>query len=431
MNLISKATLSLIAVLTAAGTVAAFKPTLTFQVGDAGAGMEQVETRDRLEERVAANALPPSLPAAAPGGVLAVNAYRNVRVLGHVSAGEFTRLMTAMTLWVSPNQGCAYCHAPQRDAGGNIVKNEEGYPIADINNMHSDELYTKVVARRMLQMTMRINADWKPHVQQTGVTCYTCHHGNPVPLNLWFDQEASPNDDGQVGYRGSQHAPSPIAGQSSLPNGSLRPFLGGGNENVRVISTEALDSQNRASIKETEWTYGFMMHMSKSLGVNCTYCHNTRSMGAWSSSPAPRTSAWYGIRMARELNREYLEPLHPLFPPERLGPTGDVPKVNCATCHAGAFKPLLGASMLKDYPILAEAKPQPPKESAPPVNSAFVGGFGGASSGAGLGGREAGAGGSVQFEPPGEVEPPKPLPSVLPSASTPAFREAVPPSTPR
>jgi photosynthetic reaction center cytochrome c subunit len=44
-----------------------------------------------------------------------------------------------------------------------------------------------------------------------------------------------------------------------------------------------------------------------------------------------------------------------VFPAERLGPQGDVAKLNCATCHQGAFKPLYGQSMLKDHPELASA----------------------------------------------------------------------------
>ncbi|MGA0927264.1 MAG: photosynthetic reaction center cytochrome c subunit family protein, partial [Burkholderiaceae bacterium] len=31
---------------------------------------------------------------------------------------------------------------------------------------------------------------------------------------------------------------------------------------------------------------------------------------------------------------------------------GDVAKVNCSTCHQGAFKPLYGAEMAKHYPEL-------------------------------------------------------------------------------
>jgi photosynthetic reaction center cytochrome c subunit len=57
--------------------------------------------------------------------------------------------------------------------------------------------------------------------------------------------------------------------------------------------------------------------------------------------------------MVRNLNNEFLTPLTPVFPDYRLSPEGDGPKVGCQTCHKGSFKPLLGASMLPDYPELA------------------------------------------------------------------------------
>ena len=60
--------------------------------------------------------------------------YQNVKVLGAVSTERFNHLMAEMNQWVAPpEQGCNYCHNPE--------------------NMASDEKYTKVVARRMLQMT--------------------------------------------------------------------------------------------------------------------------------------------------------------------------------------------------------------------------------------------------------------------------------------
>jgi photosynthetic reaction center cytochrome c subunit len=66
-----------------------------------------------------------------------------------------------------------------------------------------------------------------------------------------------------------------------------------------------------------------------------------------------RLNSWYGVTMVRELNNEWLEPLQPVYPEKRLGPTGDAPKANCATCHRGVNKPLNGQSMLPDYPNLA------------------------------------------------------------------------------
>ena len=93
---------------------------------------------------------PSAMPALAPPRVqpaarCASAEYENVQVLGHLTTAQFTRLMTAITTWVAPTQGCAYCH--------------------NTNNLASDELYTKVVARRMLQMTQHINENWQVHVQ--------------------------------------------------------------------------------------------------------------------------------------------------------------------------------------------------------------------------------------------------------------------------
>ena len=56
--------------------------------------------------------------------------------------------------------------------------------------------------------------------------------------------------------------------------------------------------------------------------------------------------------MARDLNLKYMEPLQSTFPTHRLGETGDVAKVYCATCHQGVYKPLNGAKMAQDYPEL-------------------------------------------------------------------------------
>ncbi|MDP3503426.1 MAG: photosynthetic reaction center cytochrome PufC [Myxococcales bacterium] len=364
MSMWLKVTGSFLAVLLSMGVYYAFRRVAVFQQGYPGVGMELLESEQALNAKVAANVVPAPLPPAASGGQLSVDAYKNVQVLGHLSSADFTRLMTAMTLWVSPEQGCAYCHAPKLDANGNPEKDEDGYVIADVNNLHADTLYTKRVARRMIQMTMHINQDWQTHVKGTGVTCYTCHRGNPVPSNIWFNASA-PRVDDLGGNNDYMNAPSGRVASTSLPNNVYEVFLAG-NSNIRVISEQALPNTNRASIKQTEWTYGLMTHMSTSLGVNCTYCHNTRSMAEWNTSPPQRTTAWYGIRMVRGLNNEYLTPLTDQFPDYRKGPHGDAPKLNCSTCHNNAFKPLLGVSMLKDYLVLAEAKPQPAKTPVEP-----------------------------------------------------------------
>ena len=312
-------------------------PVQTVQRGFRGTAMEELYNPRDSALLLAKNQAPPSLPYAGNTGPKAGTVYKNVQVLGDVSVGEFTRLMVSITNWVAPAQGCAACH--------------------NTANMAEDSVYTKVVARRMLQMVQHINADYKPHVAETGVTCYTCHRGQLVPSQIWFNPAPSRFNGAAETGTGMGRA-APAAGGSSLPYDPFTPFLEKA-EPIRVQAEQALPGTDLHSIKETEWTYALMIHFATSLGVNCTYCHNTRAFGSWEESTPQRVTAWYGINMVRDLNDNYLDPLQPVFPAGRLGPTGDAPKVNCATCHQGVFKPLYGVSMVKTFPEL-----QGPTQSA-------------------------------------------------------------------
>jgi photosynthetic reaction center cytochrome c subunit len=330
-------TLRCAAVLAAALVLVACEkpPPETVQRGPRGTGMVQVYNPATLAEQAPNNVAPEPLPAASPDGPKAGQVYQNVKVLGHLSVAEFARTMTAMTNWVAPGQGCVHCHNP--------------------TNFADDSIYTKVVSRRMLLMTQKINEQWKPHVGNTGVTCFTCHRGHNVPAEVWFQPLQEPRANTFAGNKAGQNAPSPVVGLSSLPFDPLTPFLLE-DQNIRIAGTTALPAGNRQSIKQTEWTYGLMMHMSKSLGVNCTQCHNTRSFASWDGEASPpRLAAYHGIRMTRALNLEYMVPLTQNFPVNRLGPGGDVAKVNCATCHQGAHKPLYGAQMAQHYPELLKS----------------------------------------------------------------------------
>ena len=308
-------------------------PVDTVQRGYRGTGMEQVYNPRLVAAQIPANTLPADTPPVPPGGPAASTVFKNVKVVGDLGVGEFTRLMVSMTAWVAPEQGCTYCHKAGED-------------------FSTDTLYTKVVARRMLEMTRHINTDWKSHVADTGVTCYTCHRGQNVPSQIWFAPEADKQATRMIGSRAGQNAPAHSVALASLPSDPFTPYLDQVNE-IRVIGTSALPHGNRQSTKQTEFTYGLMMHMSQSLGVNCTFCHNTRSFADWDASTPQRGTAWYGIRMTRDLNTQYLNPLAGVYPANRLGPTGDAPKANCGTCHQGAYKPLYGASMLATHPELA------------------------------------------------------------------------------
>jgi photosynthetic reaction center cytochrome c subunit len=317
--------------------------------------MEHVQNPRELARNFKANQPPEALAPAEPGGPMVTDIYKNVQVLSDLSVADFTRLMVAVTLWVSPEEGCNYCHVP--------------------GDFASDDIYTKVVSRRMFQMTQQANAEWKDHVADTGVTCYTCHRGKPVPEYVWVT-DPGPDLPSGVSPTGQNIAASSVA-YASLPFDPFTPFLDQANE-IRVIGDSALPSGNLTSIKQAEWTYGLMMQISDALGVNCTYCHNSRSFFAWDQSTTQRTTAWYAIRHVREMNQEYIWPLNEVLPETRKGPLGDPYRVSCATCHQGAYKPLYGAQMLKDYPALAgptiraaaeeaaPAEPAAPAPAAPP-----------------------------------------------------------------
>jgi len=301
------------------------------QRGYRGLGMEGVYNPRIVEQKLKANIPPEPTPPVPAGGPKASQVYKNLQILGDLSVGEFTRLMVAMTSWVAPEEGCNYCHVS-----------------ADFAD---DSLYTKRVSRAMLAMTQRANGDWQAHVGDTGVTCYTCHRGKHVPEYTWTT-DAGPAMVAGLAPTG-QNTRSATVGYTSLPFDPLTPFLDETND-IRIIPLTALPQGNRKSLKQTERTYALMMHISDSLGVNCTHCHNSRSFFAWDQSPPERTKAWHAIRMVREMNNQFIGPLTDILPDSRKGPLGDPLKVSCKTCHQGVYRPLFGANMLKDYPSLAK-----------------------------------------------------------------------------
>jgi photosynthetic reaction center cytochrome c subunit len=301
------------------------------QLGYRGTGMVQVSN-----PRLAASQ--PDIPAAIPpvpqGGPTAGELLQNVQVLGDLSVAEFTRTMNAITTWVSPEQGCDYCHVSGDRA--------------------SEDIYTKVVSRRMLQMTQAINRQWGDHVGQTGVTCFTCHRGQNVPANIWFADDSAANASHFAGNRAGQNRPAESVGLASLPADPFSSLLTSTGDDVAIrVQTGPFPENAGPTIHSAEATYGLMMHISGALGVNCTYCHNTASFGNWEGSRPTRVKAYHGIQMVQDLNEHYLVPLGPVYPENRLGPAGDPPKAFCTTCHAGQAKPLNGAKMAVDYPAFA------------------------------------------------------------------------------
>jgi photosynthetic reaction center cytochrome c subunit len=306
------------------------------QNGFRGTAMVNIQNPRINAEKAKLNELPPSLGQAPADGDKASKVYKNVQVLGNLSQAQFTTFMVTMVNWVAPNEGCVYCHNPA--------------------NFAEDSKYTKIVARRMIQMTQNINVNWKDHVKETGVTCYTCHRGNNIPQNVWFKEVPQNVNGPALGQRNGQNAPAASVAYSSLTNEPFSKYLLANNP-ARIQGNKGLPNGNVHSLQETEDVYGIMMHFSSALGVNCTYCHNSRAFSDWSQSTPQRALAWYGIQMVKDTNNTFMTPLTKTFPAHRLGGTGDVAKANCLTCHQGANKPLYGKSMIGDYPYLAVGYP--------------------------------------------------------------------------
>jgi photosynthetic reaction center cytochrome c subunit len=228
-------------------------PVESIQRGYRGTGMVQIFNPRTQAVVLDRNVAPEPTPAVPPGGPLAVSVYKNVKVLTDLDVGAFTRLMVAMTAWVSPEQGCTYCHAE--------------------SNFESDDVYAKTVARRMLQMSRHINQDWQNHVGQTGVTCYTCHRGQPVPAYVWFANPGPPQAAGLTRGRAGQNAPAASVGLTSLPYDPFTPYLLE-KRPIRVQMAGALpDPKSAGGIMHAEWTYGLMHHFSAVVGRSAAACH--------------------------------------------------------------------------------------------------------------------------------------------------------------
>jgi len=100
--------------------------------------------------------------------------FKNIQVLKGLPATELDPTMA----FISGSLGvrCSYCH---------------------VNQFEKDDKPTKLAARRMIQMVFDLNKG--NFNSQREVSCYTCHHGKPIPVsipvvgqNLWAPGLSSP-----------------------------------------------------------------------------------------------------------------------------------------------------------------------------------------------------------------------------------------------
>ncbi len=296
---------------------------------------------------------PAPLPPATPSGRLASAVYKNVQVLGGVDQAEFMRLQDAITQWVSPKQGCGFCH--------------EG------DDWASDAKPQKLAARLMLSMTRTINADWTNHVAPAGVTCFTCHRGQPIPAETWFPQRPQPDRPFVAKQEPYNEAADTV--RKFFPDAGWAEYYVG-DENISAQSLSALPDHQVHSLLANKRIYEMMMQQSDGMGVNCGFCHNSRAFWDWSQSTPMRWTAYYAIHQIRDLNNRFLlkladaipmkrirvhETSLPVLPATEKGVLEGNGLAVCATCHYARPKPMGGADVISSYPSLV-GPPTPASE---------------------------------------------------------------------
>lgn len=324
-------------------------------------GQAMVQFEPARAERASTNTPMPKLPAVADDPRPATAAYRNVTVLTELNAGDFMRVQHAMTAWVAPksgaDQGCGFCHA--------------GTDYA------SDAKPEKAVARRMLAMTRTVNADWKGHVGEAGVTCFTCHRGRPVPSDVWF-QTPPRVQPARVGKQ-DDWVESSRTVKGFFPTEGYEEYLLQTTP-ARGVSRTALPVKGPPSPLEVKRLYEAMMQMSEGMGVNCGYCHHSRAFQDWRQSTPMRWTGESGIDLTRVVNRTYLLEVHRILPQDRRmpgsprdlslpardhGPQNGNAFAECGTCHHGAPKALPGSRLAAGVPGLVAPAPRIAALAAP------------------------------------------------------------------
>ena len=243
------------------------------------------------------------------------------------------------------------------DLDGDLIAAMQAW--TGIPNLFEDpDSYQYGVGAMMIAMTQNINENWAGHVNanaEVGVTCYTCHRGQPVPSEIWFS--IMPVTERTAGWSANQNRATSLSQSTSLPSDALESYL----LDTQTIAVHDLESRvagvpgrdGYPGIQNAERTYSLMNYFANSLGVNCVFCHNSRAFYDAGQVTPQWATASLGILMVQELNNDYIVPAGALLPEERLGPrNGDEPKVACKTCHKGYQQPLQGTNVIGAWPQL-------------------------------------------------------------------------------
>jgi ABC-type uncharacterized transport system substrate-binding protein len=93
--------------------------------------------------------------------------FKNLKVLSkNTTHDEMQLIMKGFK--TALGQKCNFCHAESKTAPGKL-------DFASDENKHKD------IARYMMRMTNKINRKYFKDEKESGITCFTCHHGEKEP----------------------------------------------------------------------------------------------------------------------------------------------------------------------------------------------------------------------------------------------------------
>ena len=211
---------------------------------------------------------------------------QNAQVLTGMTTSEIWGFMTAYVAG-GLQVDCTYCHNINNFAA-------DGAEIGD-----DTVAARKDNARLHLQMVADLNQNWLTQLnniegkQPSGaqIICATCHLAEPLPVAWPENLHALPDD-----YR--------------LPLDNLDVLLVTGNLDV--------------SLDAVQYNQHTMYHISESLGVGCTHCHNSRYLPSW-EQPA-KYYALTMLQMSQHIRDTYQESMN-----------GQEP--SCYLCHRNQVRP--------------------------------------------------------------------------------------------
>jgi photosynthetic reaction center cytochrome c subunit len=232
--------------------------------------------------------------------------------------------------------------------------------IPDLLEPGNDSYQTQV-AYSMIEMTQNINQNWAAHVQanaEVGVTCYTCHRGQPVPNNIWF--RVGPVNNNAAGWPAIQNRVTMTSNFTSLPSTYLEHFLlqdEDGFYGVAQVHDLASRVENLAG-RSAHPADGNDLCLDELLRQLAG-----RELRVLSQQPRVlRSHAGHPAMVDRKPRHHHgAGAAGAVHPAARRGPAGrtsrsdlrDVPKLACRTCHQGEQQPLNGLNVIANWPELA------------------------------------------------------------------------------